>query len=163
MEKKLLNDADRLLGSALRLAPKEKVLLERKQRLRDVWISVNRDREKGEVYKGFWKSAAYEKACADLGKRERKIRAGATRRYLEVAGRAGKNDATLADAAFKQAFQVDATSPALTSGAGAERMERLRRERPGLAALQLGKTVVGVPTDLKSLRGKVVLWRSFSL
>ncbi len=37
------------------------------------------------------------------------------------------------------------------------------RQRPGLAALQLGETVVGKPTDLQHLHGKVVLWRSFSL
>jgi hypothetical protein len=163
LENKLLNDAGRLLSSALLLVPKDKTLLERQKRLREAWISINRAGERREAYKRFWRSDAYKKACRDLEKREQKVRKQAIQKYLVLAAGVGKNDAGLADAAFRQAFDVDPTSQALASRAGKERMAKLRRQRPGLDALQLGATVVGKPTDLKSLRGKVVLWRSFSL
>jgi len=163
VEKKLLNDAGRLLSSALRLVPKDKSLLQRQKQLREVWISINRADERREVYKSFWKSDAYKTACVDLKRRELKVRNEAIQNYLELARRVEKDDAKLADAAFRLAFDVDPKSRALGSRAGAERMEKLRRQRPGLAALQLGESVVGKPTDLKKLEGKVVLWRSFSL
>ncbi|MHC4514817.1 MAG: hypothetical protein ACYS5W_14075 [Planctomycetota bacterium] len=162
-EKKLLNDADRLLRAALRVVPGDQGILQRQKQLRELWISVNRDREKGEIYKGFWKSKAYEAACTDLRKREGKVRRGIIESYLELARGVKSDDAEVTDAALRMAFDVDPTSSALAARAGAERVEKLRRQRPGLAALQLGETVVGKPANLQHLHGKVVLWRSFSL
>ncbi len=163
VENKLLNDAGRLLGSALRLAPEDDSLLQRREQLRQVWISINQAGEKREAYKSFWQSGAYKNACADLAKRELKVRSEAIQGYLDFAARVGKTDATATDGAFKLAFEVDPASQALASAAGTERMAMFRHRRPGLAALQLGETVVGTPTDLRKLKGKVVLWRSFSL
>lgn len=163
VQEKLLNDAGRLLGSALRLAPNDKSLLQRQKKLREAWISINRAGERRQAYRSFWKSDAYGKACADLKRRELKVCNEAIQNYLELAGRAEKTDAKLAGAALQAAFDVDPTSRAVASRAGTERLQRLRRQRPGLAARQLGATVVGMPTDLEKLKGKVVLWRSFSL
>ncbi len=162
-ENKLLNDADRLLRAALRVAPGDSGILERQKRLRELWISVNRDREKRETYKSFWTSGAYETACTGLRKREGKVRREIIQNYLKLGGGVESGDKELANAAFRMAFEVDPRSSALASRAGKERVEKLRRQRPGLAALQLGKTVVGKPTSLQKLHGKVVLWRSFSL
>ena len=70
-EKKLLNDAGRLLRTALRLVPGNASILQRQKQLRELWIGVNRDREKEEIYKSFWSSGAYDKARTDLFRRER--------------------------------------------------------------------------------------------
>ncbi len=163
MEKTLLNDAGRLLGTALRRAPGDSSILKRQKQLRELWVGINRAGEKRESYKSFWSSLAYETARKDLRKRERKIHRDAIEKYLELARRDESDDAELANAAYRVAFEVDPTSRALASRAGVDRMKELRRQRPGLAAMKLGEIVVGMPTDLKHLRGKVVLWRSFSL
>ena len=70
------------------------------------------------------------------------------------------------DAVVRLALGHELTGEALTGAVGEERMARLRAEYDkanGIERLELGAVVIGSPVDHDALRGKVVLWRSFSL
>jgi len=163
VEQKLLNDAERLLGTARRLVPGDSNAGERAEQLRELRTGINRDRQLRDAHQRFWKSRDYDAVLADLRRREARLQAKLVGQYLKLAADVKNDDPTIAEAAFRAAFAIAPKSRALRTGAGSERLTTYLRERPGLEALELGETVVGKPTDVADLQGKVVLWRSFSL
>lgn len=102
-------------GTALRLLPGDADIERRQKQLRELRITVIKDREKGDIYSRFWKSGSYEKARADLRRREKKVEAKAIDAYLDLARSArsassasrasGDGGDDLVDAAYRAAFE----------------------------------------------------------
>ncbi|MAG58638.1 MAG: hypothetical protein CMJ83_20305 [Planctomycetes bacterium] len=162
---RLLVDAERLMLTAKKWHPDLADLEAVKKRLYAAYVAVARTEK--DAAKAFWSSKAYPKKLDRLHGLESKARSATLGEVATTARRfrAAQDDAAL-DALGRLALELDVSTTRLDRIAGNRRMTGLRQERASrfhLDNLELGGSIVGPKVDLAHLRGKVVLWRNFSL
>lgn len=163
LDGRLLNDAERLRLVALRCDARVPGADGLEQKIHAALVASGGG-DGREAVKAFWKSAASAKALQQLSESEAALRARCDQDLAAAARQV--DDAAGLDAIVRRALERDLLGDALAGAAGKERTAKLRGEHDrahSIDQLQLGDVVVGSPVDLAALRGKVVLWRSFSL
>lgn len=162
---RLLVDGERLMLTAKEWHKDLAGLKAIQKQLREAYVAVARTEK--DAATAFWDSKTYAKKLDRLHDKEDKASKATLAEMAVVAKqyRAAQDDAAL-DAIARLALELEVRTTPFDRIAGNRRMTRLRTERAArfhLDNLELGESIVGPKIDLAQLRGKVVLWRNFSL
>ena len=162
----LYNDAERLLGAAQVWSPSN---LRSQHRLaaNTAERRATYEEPRKQEYQQFLNSRRYAEERGRILRAEAELKGECFEKFLALARQAlGSPDEELASIALTDALALNSEDPRLQRTAGKKRLEKVREERAqesGLARLNLGETILGRPLSVADLRGKVVVWRSFSL
>ncbi len=163
----LLNDAERLALLADKGGAERKAVDNRLARIRELRMERIKAPARSE-YRAYLASRACEQAIQKLARKEARLRERIITRYIELLRKVRRETASPRDVAriVERALPLDPAHKKLARAAGKKLWAAAERERirtSGIAALELGDPILSPQVTARSLRDKVVVWRSFSL